>query len=88
MAIIAISRQVAALGDEISASLAQKTGYRFINRQEIEKRIVDLGFPEDKLKKYDEKKPGFFASLVKDRDEYLNYLQTAVLEAAENLLLY
>ena len=83
MAIIAISRQVAALGDEISASLAQKTGYRFINRQEIEKRIVDLGFPEDKLKKYDEKKPGFFASIVKDRDEYLNYLQTAVLEAAE-----
>ena len=36
----------------------------------------------DKLKKYDERKPGFFASLVKDRDEYLDYLQTAVLDAA------
>lgn len=83
MAIIAISRQVAALGDEISASLAQKTGYRFINRQEIERRIVELGFSEDKLKKYDERKPGFFASLVKERDEYLNYLQTAVLESAQ-----
>ncbi len=34
------------------------------------------------MKKYDERKPGFFASLVKDRDEYLNYLQTAILEAA------
>ncbi|MBO5137889.1 MAG: cytidylate kinase-like family protein [Spirochaetaceae bacterium] len=84
MAVIAISRQVAALGDEIAAAVAKKTGYVFINRQTIEKRIVDLGFPAEKLKKYDERKPGFFASLAKDRDEYLDYLQTAVLEAAAN----
>ncbi|MCR5290015.1 MAG: cytidylate kinase-like family protein [Treponema sp.] len=82
MAIITISRQVAALGDEIASKTAEKLQYRFINRKMIEKRIVELGFPEEKLQKYDEKKPGFFASLVKDRDEYLGYLQTAVLEAA------
>lgn len=82
MAIIAISRQVAALGDEISKALSEKLGYRFVNRKELEKRIMDLGFPAEKLKKYDERKPGFFASLVKDRDEYLNYLQTAVLDTA------
>ncbi len=82
MAIIAISRQVASLGDEISRAVAEKIGYKFIDRHNLEKRIVDLGFPAEKLKKYDERKPGFFASLVKDRDEYLNYLQTAVLEAA------
>lgn len=83
MAVITISRQVAALGDEVAQTVAKKIGYKFINRQEIERRIVELGFPAEKLKKYDEKKPGFFASLVKDRDEYLHYLQTAVLEAAE-----
>lgn len=83
MAIIAISRQVAALGDEIATALAQKIGYRFITRHEIEAKIVELGFPAERLKKYDEKKPGFFASLVKDRDEYLNYLQTAILESAK-----
>ncbi|MDR2897874.1 MAG: cytidylate kinase family protein [Spirochaetaceae bacterium] len=82
MAVIAISRQVAACGDEIAASLAQKLHYRFIGRQMIEQKLVDLGFPEEKLKKYDEKKPGFFASLAKDRDEYLDYLQTAILESA------
>ena len=82
MAVITISRQVAALGDEIASALAKKLGYVFVDRKEIEKRIVDLGFPEEKLKKYDERKPGFFASLVKDRDEYLDYLQTAVLDAA------
>jgi cytidylate kinase len=82
MAIITISRQVAALGDEIAAATAEKLHYRFINRKEIEKRIIDLGFPAENLKKYDERKPGFFASLAKDRDEYIDYLQTAILEAA------
>lgn len=82
MAIIAISRQVAALGDKIAAAAAKKLGYTFITRKQIENRIVELGFPKEKLQKYDEIKPGFFASLAKGRDEYLNYLQYAVLEAA------
>lgn len=83
MAVITISRQVAAKGDEVAAEVAKKLGYTFITRKEIEKRIIDLGFPESKMPKYDERKPGFFASLTKDRDEYLNYLQYAILEAAE-----
>lgn len=83
MAVITISRQVAAKGDEVAAEVAKKLGYTFITRKEIEKRIIDLGFPESKMPKYDERKPGFFASLAKDRDEYLNYLQYAILEAAE-----
>jgi cytidylate kinase len=82
MAVITISRQVAALGDEIATALAKEIGYKFIGRKDIEARIVELGFPAEKLKKYDERKPGFFASLAKDRDEYLDYLQLAVLEAA------
>ncbi len=82
MAIITISRQVAALGDEIATAVAQRMNYAFVGRQAIEQKIIDLGFPAEKLKKYDERKPGFFASLTKDRDEYLDYLQTAVLEAA------
>lgn len=82
MAIVTITRQVAALGDEIASSLAKKIGYSFIDRHQIEDKIVSLGFPKSKLPKYDERKPGFFASMAKDRDEYLNYLQYAVLEAA------
>lgn len=84
MAVIAISRQVAALGDEVADALAQKLGYTFLGRKYIEKRIVELGFPADKLEKYDERKPGFFASLAKDRDGYLNYMRTAILEAASH----
>ena len=82
MAVITISRQVAALGDEISAVLAEMLGYKFIDRKFIERKLIELGFSAEKLKKYDERKPGFFAALAKDRDEYLNYLQTAIFEAA------
>ena len=82
MAIVTISRQVAALGDEIATELAKEMNYTFVDRKRIEARIVEMGFPQEKLQHYDERKPGFFASLVKDRDEYLNYLQCAVLEAA------
>lgn len=82
MAIIAISRQVAALGDEIASAIARELNYTFITRKQIEERICELGFPRSLLEKYDERKPGFFASLAKGRDEYLNYLQYAVLEAA------
>ncbi len=82
MAIICMARQVAAKGDEISAEVAKLLNYKFITRKDMEARIVELGFPKEKLHKYDEVKPGFFASLAKDRDEYLDYLQTAMLEAA------
>ncbi|MCQ2602056.1 MAG: cytidylate kinase family protein [Treponema sp.] len=83
MAIITIARQVAALGDEIARKLSSELGYQFIDRKFIEKRIVELGFPEEKMVRYDERKPGFFASLSKNRDEYLYILQLAILEAAE-----
>lgn len=82
MAIVTIARQVAAHGDEVASILANLLGYEFITRKEIEKRILELGFPKAKLLKYDERKPGFFASLTKDRDEYFNYVQYAILEAA------
>ncbi len=84
MAVITVSRQSGALGDEVCSLVAKKLNYRFVDRKEIESRIIQLGFPEEKLHKYDEKIPGFFASLSKDRDEYLDYLQTSILEAAED----
>ena len=82
MAVITISRQVAAHGDEVASELSKILDYKFITRKDIEQRIVELGFPAVKMPKFDERKPGFFASLTKERDEYLNYAQYAILEAA------
>lgn len=83
MAIITFSRQIGAHGDEIAQLVAEKLKYKFFKRTDIEQKIVELGFPVNKMPKYDERKPGFFASLAKDRDTYLNYAQYAILEAAE-----
>lgn len=82
MAIITISRQLASYGDEIGSKIAETLGYKFFDKKEIEKRIVALGFPESKLAKFDDRKIGFLAGMTRSRDEYLNYLMTAILEAA------
>ena len=60
MAIIALARQVAAFGDEVGVALAEKLNYKFVKRTDLEKRIVELGFPESKMPKYDERSMQFW----------------------------
>jgi cytidylate kinase len=82
MAIITVSRELAALGDETARELAKATGYRFVDKHSLEERIVSYGIGAEKLKKYDERKPSFIASLSPDRDDYLHYLKTAMFTEA------
>jgi len=84
MAIITISRQIASFGDEIAESLAGQLGYTFVTREILEADLLKHGLTEDKLSKYDEKKPGFWASLARDRDEYFDYLRESVFSHAQN----
>ena len=83
MAIITISRELAALGDETAQELAKRLGYRFVDKHAVEERIKSYGIEGQKFQKYDERKPSFFASLSRDRDDYLHYLKTAVFAEAE-----
>ncbi|TYT78142.1 cytidylate kinase family protein [Treponema phagedenis] len=83
MAIITISRQIASYGDETAAELAKLLGYEFVDRKSLEADLIKLGVPESSLQKYDEKKPTFWASLLRDRDEYFDYLREAVYEHAQ-----
>jgi cytidylate kinase len=82
MAILTVSRELAALGDETARELAKALGYRFVDKHSLEERIISYGIESDKLKKYDERKPSFFASLSRDRDDYLHYLKTAMFTEA------
>jgi cytidylate kinase len=82
MAILTVSRELAALGDETARELAKALGYRFVDKHSLEERIISYGIEGNKLKKYDERKPSFFASLSHDRDDYLHYLKTAMFTAA------
>ncbi|GHU13292.1 phospholipid-binding protein [Spirochaetia bacterium] len=82
MAIITISRELAALGDETSHELANLLKYRFVDKQSLEERMKQLGGNAQKIEKYDERRPGFLASISQDRDNYLHYLKTAVFSEA------
>ena len=80
MAIITIARELAALGEEVARELSRITNYKLIDKEYLEKRLADYGLGEDKRQKYDEKKPGFWASLSQERDDYLHFLKAALYE--------
>lgn len=80
MAIITIARELAALGEEVARELSRITGYKLIDREYLDKRLTDFGLSPEKKQKYDEKKPGFWASLSQERDDYLHFLKTALFE--------
>ncbi|MDR2257845.1 MAG: cytidylate kinase-like family protein [Treponema sp.] len=83
MAIITISRELAALGDETAYELAKLLNYRLVDKQVLEERMKSYGIAGRKFEKYDERKPSFWASLSQDRDDYLHYLKTAIFTEAE-----
>ncbi len=80
MAIITIARELAALGEELARELSRLTNYKLIDREFLEKRLSDYGLDAEKREKYDEKKPGFWASLSQERDDYLHFLKAALFE--------
>jgi len=82
MAIVAIARELASLGEETAHELMRISGYRLIDKEYLEKRLSDIGLSAEKREKFDEKNPGFWASLSQQRDDYLHFLKTAILEAA------
>ncbi|MDR0411158.1 MAG: cytidylate kinase-like family protein [Treponema sp.] len=82
MAIVVISRELAALGDETAGELAKLLNYKLVDKNILEKKVKTLGIEDRNFKKYDECKPGLWASLSQDRDNYLHYLKTAMLSEA------
>lgn len=83
MAIVTIARELASLGEETAEELARITGYRLIDKEFLEKSFSSLGVGAEKREKFDERNPGFWASLSQQRDDYLHYLKSAILDAAQ-----
>ena len=83
MAIVTLTRQSGSLGDEIGMLIARRLGYTFFDKHEIERRIIAKGLPKEEFIKYDERKPTFLARYAKNRDRYLNFLSSVVLEIAK-----
>ncbi|MCL2233537.1 MAG: amino acid permease [Treponema sp.] len=83
LSIVTISREMAALGDETAEEVAAIMGYRLIDREALETRMYSLGVKVESFKKFDERKPSFFAALSQDHEDYLHFLQAAIFAEAE-----
>ncbi|MDR1931992.1 MAG: cytidylate kinase-like family protein [Spirochaetales bacterium] len=82
MAVICISRELAANGEETARELAEVGGYRFIERRDIETELARHNISSTTLLQYDEKKPGFWAALSENRDRYVHYLMESICSEA------
>jgi len=82
MAVITISRELASKGEEIAQELSTLNGYRIVDKEHIEAALSAMGIDVEKQAKYDEKNPGFWASLSQQRDEYLHFLTQTIYETA------
>jgi len=83
MAIITISRQMGSFGTKIAKSLQEKTGYSFLDKESLEKELVNkYGIPEDQVKRYDEKKPPLRDMFSSDKDRYMYFLKSTMYESA------
>ncbi|WP_294429394.1 AAA family ATPase [uncultured Treponema sp.] len=83
MAILTLTRQSGSFGDEVGMLIARRLGYTFYDKKEIEKRIIAKGLPKEEFVKFDERKPKLLDRFTKNRDRYLNYLSSVILEIAK-----
>lgn len=85
MAIITISRQLGSLGTEIANKLKEELSFKDLDKESLESRLVKkYGLPEEKVERYDEKKPAFWDLFSADKDKYLHFLKTAIYEFASD----
>jgi cytidylate kinase len=80
MAIITITRQLAALGDETAQEIARVLSCKVVDRKTLDDDIKERGFDEMSLEKAESPRSGFWASLSRNRDEYIHHLRSVLLE--------
>lgn len=84
MAIITISRQIGSLGTEIAKKLQEELGFNYLDRKSLDGELIQkYGIPEEKLERYDEKKPAFWNTFSSDKDSYIHFVKTAMYKFAQ-----
>ena len=79
---VTISRQAGTGGEEIARVLAKELGWNFLDKEALERLLVERGFPKMEVEIYDEKKPGLWHRFSAERDRYLHFLKMVSYEFA------
>jgi cytidylate kinase len=84
MPIVTVSHLTGSGGPEIGIALAERLGYRYVDRDMIMEAARQYGVVEDKLMQLDETKPSLFERFDVETRQYITVLQSAILDAAEH----
>lgn len=82
MAVITIARELGSWSENARQLLVKRIGGTMIDKSVIDAKLKEAGVTEAVIERYDERKPGFFASFSADQDTYIMYLRSVMLEAA------
>lgn len=82
MAIVTIARELGSWKNGTAQKLSQVLGGFLLDKEKFESELLARGLTDQIIRRYDERKPGFFSSFSSDQDLYLIYLKTMMLETA------
>ncbi len=78
MSLVVISREMGSGGTQIGKAVAERLGYRFVDREVILEAARRYEVQEEKLARLEESKPTFWDRFDRDRERYLVFLQAAL----------
>ena len=84
MSIITISHEMGTGGPEIGQQVAERLGYKYVDRELISDAAHRYGLLEEKLSHLDESKPSLFERFDAETRRYITVIQTALFEFAEH----
>jgi len=78
MAVITVSRQLGSLGTKIAREAANRLNYAFVEKERIGRMLVDYGFPESEVEKFDEKRAPLWDYLSIKRTQFLHLIRAVI----------
>jgi cytidylate kinase len=78
MSLVVISREMGSGGTQVGKAVAERLGYRFVDREVILEAARRYEVREEKLARLEESKPTIWERFDRDRELYLVFLQAAL----------
>jgi cytidylate kinase len=83
MSIVTIAHETGSGGPEVGMALAERLGYRYVDREMLSQAAQKYGVGEEKLAQLDETKPSLFERFDVETRQYITVLQSGLLDVAE-----
>ncbi len=83
MPIVTIAHETGSGGPEIGTALAERLGYRYVDREMIVEAARQYGVVEEKLTQLDETKPSLLERFDVETRHFITVIQSAVYDVAE-----